>query len=655
MSDARETPRAQAAFSELDLFREQWQAELRQRPTKRLARLGDAVEPEPLDPSRPVVAIWTLPDDVLCEIFYAVASLLPPASMEPVEAHLRDRYMAYQRYMTDQHRLPRGGLGWIRLTHVCQRWRDILLGTGMARLWGRVAFAYPSSNAFPTLLARSRNALADVFLHTTPGAGPHMSFEPLRMQAALETLPRAWSLKLHTSVSHNLLSLFSEPLHAPRLQELNLVFEYGRTPWARDVFEEGAAVPTATDISFEGPNVEMASIQLLRLRTGSILLPRLNFMLPSLRRLAIGIHDDTRAHISDLRWLVSLLRTSTLLETLSLDIHFDGHAPDWDTVFTGPAAELSHMRWITLADCWTVDLAPFIARICPTPPASIRASCEMPRNEDLTGDVPQQTIAFIRGFGGYLCRPGHVALHVTAAHSTDPHVYHVIMQSTPALDDSVALKFPPPELSDRHLQADDMELSRLPDTVRIKLSVPILLSAGHIWFETLSSRIGNNELVEQLYLRVPTEIRGDWMKACRQYLLLPMTAVRCLYILEPIDVHYPERVVDAWKEAIDILRPTEFPLFPALHTLLVDFCAGTFIDHASPQSAREWWEPLVQVLEQRHARGCPVHTLRIAGGWSQHFKTSMQELDAQMRARVMAVVNGIVDERIVFGPKGRTH
>lgn len=308
------------------------------------------------------MALYTLNDDVLYEIFYAVVALEPPESME--EINPRTRYRALQPYFHAEK------FGWIRLTHVCQRWRDILLGPSMAHLWGRIAFTYPSIVAFPTLLSRSRNALVDTFLHAPSDGWPVAPLSPQRVQAAMSILSRTRSLKLRANVENALLFFFAHPLHMPQLREIGIRLEYGRNLQLHQLALDGmglvppdiaatVAVPTSNDVCIEGLNVQTASVELLRLSLDSIAVPLLRFTLPNLRHLTVRIHDDARAQISDIRWLISLLRTSPLLETLTIDLHLGGSMPDWDILFAVRPVQLLHLKQITLEDCWSVDLAPF--------------------------------------------------------------------------------------------------------------------------------------------------------------------------------------------------------------------------------------------------------------------------------------------------------
>ncbi|KZV64215.1 hypothetical protein PENSPDRAFT_656752 [Peniophora sp. CONT] len=83
-----------------------------------------------------------LPDDIISELFDILAVIECPRlpTFGPLYPHPRPEAWKL--------------LGWIRLTHVCRRFREV--GLRRSALWGRVVIVFPS--AFDTLLARSRSA-----------------------------------------------------------------------------------------------------------------------------------------------------------------------------------------------------------------------------------------------------------------------------------------------------------------------------------------------------------------------------------------------------------------------------------------------------------------------------------------------------------------
>lgn len=77
-----------------------------------------------------------LPNDIISELFDILAVLDPP-----------------RRWHDCPHE-PWRKLGWVKLTHICRRFREI--GLGRSTLWGDIVTIFPS--AFDTLLGRSRIA-----------------------------------------------------------------------------------------------------------------------------------------------------------------------------------------------------------------------------------------------------------------------------------------------------------------------------------------------------------------------------------------------------------------------------------------------------------------------------------------------------------------
>ena len=71
--------------------------------------------------------IERLSDDVLRELFDTVADIDPPRT---------------SFHDDDDSDTEDGSLGWIRMTHVCRRWRRI--GLDMSVLWARIICMFPA-------------------------------------------------------------------------------------------------------------------------------------------------------------------------------------------------------------------------------------------------------------------------------------------------------------------------------------------------------------------------------------------------------------------------------------------------------------------------------------------------------------------------------
>ncbi|VDB87554.1 unnamed protein product [Peniophora sp. CBMAI 1063] len=81
-------------------------------------------------------------DDILREIYFAVAEQEPPHTPEVI-----------RRYLSDTQ-TPRPPLGWIRLTHLSRQWREV--GIDTPTLWARAVCIYESDDAVNTIRQRAR-------------------------------------------------------------------------------------------------------------------------------------------------------------------------------------------------------------------------------------------------------------------------------------------------------------------------------------------------------------------------------------------------------------------------------------------------------------------------------------------------------------------
>ncbi|KZV68289.1 hypothetical protein PENSPDRAFT_736015 [Peniophora sp. CONT] len=90
------------------------------------------------------------PNDIICELFKALATIDAPRGL-PLRRSLNPAYLEFE------YGKPSPSLGWIILTHICRRLRNIGIGY-LPALWGRVVCVFPSAHAWKTTLARSRSA-----------------------------------------------------------------------------------------------------------------------------------------------------------------------------------------------------------------------------------------------------------------------------------------------------------------------------------------------------------------------------------------------------------------------------------------------------------------------------------------------------------------
>ncbi|KAI0262471.1 hypothetical protein BC834DRAFT_891516 [Gloeopeniophorella convolvens] len=160
--------------------------------------------------SQVVREINTLPPETLSQIFLIATELDPPF----VTTSVRNDIKTWR-------------LGWISVTHVCHRWRQIALNH--AALWSRLSFSIPHI-ALNEMFVRSKDAPLDLSAQE-----PHLVRFSRRMGLTsllsfLEPkhVPRVRSLQLRANIrSHtspcSILDMFSEP--APLLE---VVFAYAQ-------------------------------------------------------------------------------------------------------------------------------------------------------------------------------------------------------------------------------------------------------------------------------------------------------------------------------------------------------------------------------------------------------------------------------------------
>ncbi|KZV66801.1 hypothetical protein PENSPDRAFT_755412 [Peniophora sp. CONT] len=602
---------AQDNQSLLDIFRAQWQAELQQKRT----RVGR--------PNHDYLwAIWTLPDDVMCELFYAAAELEPPR-MAQILPTRQENISA----------LTASGLGWMRLTHVCQSWRAILLG--MSVLWGTVAFTFPSLKAFPTLFARAGGALVDIAAFLDDEAWP-------RIEAAI-SLPLARSLRVQGRLHPRIpafLTLNSEPMRW--LRDLRLTLGFDKEPDARS---------SRYDLCIDAPGLESACFEMC---PGSSFV--LRFTTTVLRHLEVRADyklsfSHQAARNESFKWVVNLMRASPLLEVLSISLCQRQHTLDWDTLLQGQSFQLANLKSLTLEDDSRSHLVPLMRQICApeSPPPTLSASCGTFRGEPHNIGFLEQLQQYVRastfahGFGGYLCRSGHGALFLQAAKDTE----YLTLRSMPASEDPATLAYHSPDaIMDPFRPTGELE-----DAVSLNVTMkkPTHWHEDHgvaevekECFAALLNSIPNKKSVEQLFLRIEPPQSAAWTHQCCEHLLRPMTALHTLCLLPSIHSH----------QAVNLVNHEYPPLFPSLHTLIIVMdVPSAYQTYAKLGDLLDTlFEKVVSYLEHRLHAGIlvPVHTLRITGHWpSEDMRDLLRDRTWRHLAWVAGLAHIVLDERVV--------
>ncbi|VDC06358.1 unnamed protein product [Peniophora sp. CBMAI 1063] len=574
--------------------------------------------------------ISRLPEDVMREIFYAVASL------EPTPGTLLFDGVACESARTS-------GLQWMRLTHVCRSWRTIILR--MADLWGRVAFTLPYDTALPTLLDRARDADLDIVskLH-------QQDMEMIQHEA--DHLPSARSLLIASRPDRRLLEYLTQNA-MPRLRYLGLRVDLN------DKLTVGAPLLSermVEDIVVDAPRLATLSLDLWRFRVHpeppiAMPGPSLRFTTDCLRALMVRVSDYTISHVHTLEWIVALLRTSPRLESFALSLSGQRAELDWDAVLKEPA-QLSQLRRFTLEDSSGSYGPDIIARLCPSPPAFFCASFGTFRGISPMADIgPEHLLErasnFARRYGGYLCRDNHRALRVQMPNN--PRLLTV--ESFPTMHDPVT--FAPRQKLTRGVDPLST-FAELTDSTVLHVATGFTeLPNRHEWFGELADHIQEKGKVEQMYLQLDPTGSGGRVDICRERLLRPMTRLHTLYLMSerPFDAY---EYGDAyWKDISQLLCDVapDNPVLSALHTLLVSVEMHR-VDDADQHPGElldMWFSSLANLLARRRAGGGPIQMLRVVGSWeSEELRRSMALKTEGHLAQVAKFVKEVTDERTVL-------
>lgn len=585
---------------------------------------------------RPQLSIPLLPNEILCEIFSTVALLEPT----PAKRSQRPSYMwpptASRVDLVKE-------LAWIRLSHVCRRWREVLLK--MSDMWGHIAFTYPNRRAFSTLLTRAADAPLDIVALQRSYDAPELS--PEQEEVALACIPRARSLKLQRAMEPKLLQSFpAEPLL--HLRHLDLNVDYHALT-LRSRYSQAALMNPARDAELRiyAPNLETATFTLIRNKPNTSfadvsVIPVFRLRFPALRHLTVRVKDET-TDISDLTWLVSLLQSAPLIENLTVALQLTKLRPNWDSLFEGSLVRLRDLRHLKLEESAKAHLAPLVHHICRSSQLiSLQASFGSFRGMTTSyGDEEREATEFVRGFSGQVCRPTDRAFSIC----TPSEVTGISFLSGPALQN-------PATFVKREDRPPGLESGT-------ELSIALgSRSRSYSWFPEFVEGVQNTEQIEQLYVDINSTNNnyGDWMEHIQEDLLMGMTAVRTVYLSELFSNQA------TGLDALGILELDVYQegvIFPALETLLVrvelDALEGPYTSRGTIRERYElWWATLTSILESRHEEDVPLQTLHILGSWkSESVREMLRELEDKMLARLADVVENIVDERVISPKRER--
>ncbi|KZV63212.1 hypothetical protein PENSPDRAFT_657495 [Peniophora sp. CONT] len=146
-----------------------------------------------------------LPDDIVYEVFHASAQANPPCSPR-------------RRGFDD----PPGSLGWISMTHICSRWRQI--GINIPSLWAQIICTFSANKT--TILHRARDAPLTLKIDDAPNYICQSGFWPVTEATHLFSRTRSVRFHLYTT---NALTTYLATTALSHLTELDITSVY-RSP-----------------------------------------------------------------------------------------------------------------------------------------------------------------------------------------------------------------------------------------------------------------------------------------------------------------------------------------------------------------------------------------------------------------------------------------
>lgn len=299
----------------------------------------------------PAYTAQTLPHDILREIFDYVATASPAGY----------NYSPKLKYT----------LGWILLTHVCQRWR--YTGLTAAPMWAVSVSAFPDPSIADELLARARNYPLTINVAHDKCNEKSWLRKALPMSWCLEHLHRARSLRCIIPLSaliHNdaeVQEMFANPLPVVKAMDI-----------------EVDTIDTWDDPAPPARFVEMNAPILQRIRLVGVL-PTPSSTLHSLRSLRLDL-DDGFTPISNIAHIFDLLRGLSCLEYLNLSMACSKTEPAVDR----SAVHLNHLRHLEAVCKSNAQALDLLEIICT--PSSTRFS--ITTREGMDVELLNRVVAF---------------------------------------------------------------------------------------------------------------------------------------------------------------------------------------------------------------------------------------------------------------------
>ncbi|VDC02095.1 unnamed protein product [Peniophora sp. CBMAI 1063] len=251
----------------------------------------------------------TLPLDILREIFDHAAAAQPAGRNPSLDTY---------------------NLGWIIVTHVCQRWR--YAGLSAASLWADAVCAFPDPTIADELITRARTCplnLRHIFHdEKDTGARSYRRSPQLTLSWALRYRSRARHLQCYISMASivrdedaEVKILFADPL--PIVEDTSIMVDDNLLDFTtRSLFIAQLNAPVLGSASLFG------------------MLPAPTSTLPNLRTLRLYLDDIHATTIVDMADILNALRALPALESLNLRLN-DAVESSVD----GVSVRLEHLRF----------------------------------------------------------------------------------------------------------------------------------------------------------------------------------------------------------------------------------------------------------------------------------------------------------------------
>ncbi|KZV77209.1 hypothetical protein PENSPDRAFT_645483 [Peniophora sp. CONT] len=278
----------------------------------------------------------SLPEDVICEIYYALAAVDPPKYAGPLHALDRElQYLEPEGWDTDIHPTwtgpravswnldqvtlkrrslysPSGSYGWIILTHVNSSFRRV--GLNLAVLWGETIHLFPAKAALDTIKARARAAPLSFDFGSLHGS--LSAPESVYLHLAVENIARVGALVTGWSTRR-------PPLASARWLD---VLSFTRLNCLKFLHIDGANVvglrhaPIPTSIPENERYIDAPILLSLTIKSTQFM----RFRAPFLRSLVLGQNEGGVSSASILR----ALESTPLLEELEISYSLADAAHD---------------------------------------------------------------------------------------------------------------------------------------------------------------------------------------------------------------------------------------------------------------------------------------------------------------------------------------